>query len=127
VFRYVFEFLQGFRKEIELEDYDYAYLNSATGDKEVYGNGDEYTMLSYFSKVNYEYRDKYLLSATIRYDGSSKFGENNRFGLFPSFSAGWRLSEESFLEESEFISNLKLRASWGMNGNANIPSNALQT
>jgi TonB-linked SusC/RagA family outer membrane protein len=119
------ENLRGYRRDIELEDYDYAYLNAATGNQEVYGGGDEWTLLSYFSKFNYVYNDKYLLSATLRYDGSSKFGENNRFGLFPAVSGGWRLSEENFLANNPIIYDLKLRASWGMNGNSNIPTNAL--
>lgn len=124
-FRFVFEDLNGFRRDLEFEDYDYAYLNSATGNQEVAGGGDEFSLLSYFSKFNYVYNDKYLLSATLRYDGSSKFGENNKFGFFPAVSAGWRLSEEDFLSENSIISDLKLRASWGVNGNSNIPTNAL--
>lgn len=119
------EFIRGYRKDIELEDYDYAYLSAATGTQEVYGNGDEWSLLSYFSKFNYVYADKYLLSATLRYDGSSKFGVNNQYGFFPAVSAGWRLSEESFLKDNSLISDLKLRASWGLNGNSNIPTNAL--
>ncbi|WP_207434789.1 SusC/RagA family TonB-linked outer membrane protein [Sabulibacter ruber] len=123
--RYQFEDLNGYRRDIELEDYDYAYLNAATGTQEVQGGGDEWTLLSYFSKFNYVYNEKYLLSATLRYDGSSKFGRNNRFGFFPAVSAGWRLSEENFLRNNGFLSELKLRASWGRNGNSNIPIGAL--
>ncbi|MBC9795722.1 SusC/RagA family TonB-linked outer membrane protein [Sinomicrobium weinanense] len=117
--------LRGYRRDIEIEDYDYAYLNAASGTQEVYGGGDEWSLLSYFSKFNYVFDDKYLLSATVRYDGSSKFGERNQFGVFPAVSGGWRLSQEKFLAESTLISDLKLRASWGMNGNSNIPTNAL--
>ena len=124
-FRYVFEDLNGYRRDIEFEDYDYAYLNAATGNQEVGGWGDEFTMLSYFSKFNYSFDDKYLLSATLRYDGSSKFGTNNQFGFFPAVSGGWRLSEEAFLSSHSVISDLKIRASWGVNGNSNIPTNAL--
>src|SRR5690606_34994777 len=124
-FQYLFEDLNGFRRDIEFEDYDYAFLNAATGNQEVAGWGDEFTMLSYFSKFNYAFDEKYLLSATLRYDGSSKFGENNRFGFFPAVSGGWRLSEEGFLSHHPIISDLKLRASWGVNGNSNIPTNAL--
>jgi TonB-linked SusC/RagA family outer membrane protein len=124
--KYVFEDLNGYRRDIEFEDYDYAYLNSATGNQEVSGGSDEYAFLSYFSKFNYVFNSRYLLSATLRYDGSSKFGINNQFGFFPAVSAGWRLSEESFLKDNvAFISDLKLRASWGRNGNSNIPTNAL--
>ena len=120
-----FSDLRGFRRDIEVENYDYGYLNAATGTQEVYGGGDEWTLLSYFSKFNYVFDEKYLLSATLRYDGSSKFGETNQYGIFPAASAGWRISEENFLKDSDLIQNLKLRASWGMNGNSNIPTNAL--
>lgn len=123
--KYEFEDLDGYRRDIEIEDYDYAYLNAATGNQEASGGGDEWALLSYFSKFNYVYNNKYLLSATLRYDGSSKFGINNRFGFFPAVSAGWRLSEEGFLEGNNIIYDLKLRASWGMNGNSNIPTDAL--
>lgn len=123
--QYEFADLNGFRRDIEIEDYDYAYLDAATGSKEVSGNGDEWSLLSYFSKFNYVYDERYLLSATLRYDGSSKFGTNNQFGLFPAVSGGWRLSQENFLKDSNILSNLKLRISWGKNGNSNIPTNAL--
>lgn len=123
--RYDFEDLEGFRRDIELENYDYAYLNTATGTQEVMGGADAWTLLSYFSKFNYVFNDKYLLSATLRYDGSSKFGENNQFGFFPAVSGGWRLSQENFLKNVSLISDLKLRASWGRNGNSNIPAGAL--
>jgi TonB-linked SusC/RagA family outer membrane protein len=123
--RYYTESLSGNRQDILLEDYDYAYINSATGTQTIAGSGDEFSLLSYFAKFNYVFSSKYLLSATLRYDGSSKFGQNNRFGFFPAVSAGWRLSEESFLKNNELISDLKLRASWGMNGNSNIPTSAL--
>lgn len=77
---------------------------------------------SWFGRVNYGFADKYLLTATLRADGSSKFGENNRYGVFPSVAAGWNISKESFLENVDAISNLKLRASWGKTGNQEIPS-----
>ncbi|MDW5287239.1 TonB-dependent receptor [Formosa sp. PL04] len=77
----------------------------------------EYALLSYIGRINYEYMGKYLLAASLRYDGSSRFGSNNRWGTFPAVSAGWIISEESFLKESNSVSNLKLRASWGVTGN----------
>jgi TonB-linked SusC/RagA family outer membrane protein len=126
-FKYIYENLYGYRKDIFLEDYDYAVLDAASGTQTVAGGADEYSLLSYFSKFNYVYDSKYLLSATLRYDGSSKFGKNNQFGFFPAFSAGWRMSEEDFLADNKIISDLKLRVSWGMNGNSNIPTNALVT
>ncbi|MEJ7646519.1 MAG: TonB-dependent receptor [Chryseolinea sp.] len=76
---------------------------------------------SYFGRVNYIYDDKYLFTATLRADGSSKFGENNKYGYFPSVALGWNISNENFMSNSTF-SNLKLRASWGQTGNQEIPS-----
>ncbi|OJY87601.1 MAG: hypothetical protein BGP14_12875 [Sphingobacteriales bacterium 44-15] len=75
------------------------------------------TLISYFGRINYNLDDKYLLAASIRRDGSSKFGSNTKFGVFPSVSAGWWLSKESFMRHVKFISALKLRGSWGVLGN----------
>lgn len=83
------------------------------------GGASESSLNSYFGRVNYDYSGKYMATATLRADGSSRFGANNRWGYFPSFSAGWLLSEESFWE-SGLVSTMKLRASWGQNGNDNI-------
>ncbi|MBE9463042.1 TonB-dependent receptor [Dyadobacter sp. UP-52] len=80
---------------------------------------------SFFSRVNYAFKDKYLVTATVRADGSSKFGANNKYGVFPSFSLGWRLSEEKFLKSSAFT-DLKIRAGWGQTGNQEIPSKITQ-
>ncbi|NMM47553.1 SusC/RagA family TonB-linked outer membrane protein [Marinigracilibium pacificum] len=76
-----------------------------------------YGLVSYFGRVNYAYKDKYLVGATLRADGSSRFGENNRFGYFPSASVGWRISEESFMSGVNFINDFKLRGSLGVTGN----------
>lgn len=76
---------------------------------------------SFFGRLNYVYGEKYLFTATIRADGSSKFGDNNKYGYFPSFAAGWNLSKEDFMANSSF-NNLKIRASWGQTGNQEIPS-----
>ncbi|MCH6201003.1 TonB-dependent receptor [Aquiflexum sp. LQ15W] len=81
---------------------------------------------SFFGRVNYQLSEKYLATATIRADGSSKFGENNKYGVFPSFSLGWRLSEESFMDNLKAVSELKLRAGWGQTGNQEIPSKITQ-
>ena len=78
---------------------------------------DEWTLLSYFARVNYAYNDKYLLTATVRRDGSSKLGISNQWSNFPAFSAGWRVSDESFMKKFSFINDLKLRAGWGATGN----------
>lgn len=80
---------------------------------------------SYFGRASYSYKGKYLLTGTVRIDGSSKFGKNNKYGTFPSFAAGWRVSEESFMNSSPF-SNLKLRLGWGQTGNQEIPAKITQ-
>ncbi|MGB3151071.1 MAG: TonB-dependent receptor [Maribacter sp.] len=76
---------------------------------------------SFFGRANYSYADKYLLTATLRADGSSKFGSNNKYGYFPAFALGWNISNEDFMSNSVF-DNLKLRTSWGQTGNQEIPS-----
>ncbi|WP_288427217.1 TonB-dependent receptor [uncultured Spirosoma sp.] len=80
---------------------------------------------SFFGRATYSFKDKYLLTATVRADGSSKFGSNNKYGIFPSFSAGWRLSDEDFLKSGPFT-DLKLRAGWGQTGNQEIPAKITQ-
>jgi len=84
----------------------------------------DFTMISYLFRVNYTYKSKYILTATFRRDGSSKFAPGNRYGNFPSFAAGWVLSKEKFLQDIPAISNLKIRASWGIIGNDKIPYTA---
>lgn len=83
---------------------------------------DEQALIGYFGRINYNYQEKYLLGASIRTDGSSKFGRNNRWGTFPAFSLGWRISDESFMEPLNFLSNFLLRYSWGMTGSNAIPN-----
>lgn len=78
-------------------------------------------LLSFFGRANYDYKNRYILSATFRADGSSKFLEQNRWGYFPAFAAGWKISEESFLKNTSWINLLKVRASYGEAGNNNIP------
>lgn len=77
-------------------------------------------LVSYFSRVHYAYKEKYMASASIRTDGSSRFGPKNKWGYFPSASLAWRVKQEDFLKNVELISDLKLRASWGVTGNFNI-------
>ncbi|WP_161888915.1 SusC/RagA family TonB-linked outer membrane protein [Pontibacter russatus] len=105
----------GFLKNAEIQ-----FLNQATKDFFVSGGASEYAIFSQLARVNYSFADKYLFTANIRRDGVSRFA-NNRYGVFPSASIGWRLSEEDFFKNSvNFVSNLKLRASWGETGNQNI-------
>jgi TonB-linked SusC/RagA family outer membrane protein len=86
-----------------------------------------WALQSFFGSGTYGYADKYFATATIRADASSRFGPNNKWGYFPSVSGGWILSKEKFLENVNWVSNLKLRASWGQSGNQEIPNNAYET
>ena len=89
--------------------------------KEVTGSFSEWKMASLFARVNYTLKDRYIFTGTIRRDGSSRFGENNKWGLFPSFSAAWRIIEEPFMTPvRSWMSDLKLRASYGVTGNSDI-------
>lgn len=87
-------------------------------------NSEKNTLISYFSRLQYNFKEKYILSASIRRDGSSKFGSERRWGTFSSLSLGWRLKQEAFLQDVDWLTELKLRASTGINGNNNIPSYA---
>ena len=84
---------------------------------QIYSGGPVSELQSVFGRLNYSYQDKYLATVSLRADGSSRFGPNNRYGYFPSAALGWRLSEEAFLQNSAAISNLKLRLGWGQTGN----------
>lgn len=85
---------------------------------------EEWSLISYLGRINYSYDNKYLLSASFRADKSSRFGKGNKTGIFPSASIGWRISEEAFLKNSSWLSELKFRASWGQTGNFLIPNYA---
>ncbi len=95
------------------------------------GNTSSWSLLSYIGRANYSYNGKYLATATVRYDGSSRFGEGNKWGLFPSGSVAWRISEENFMESVTFINSMKVRAGYGVTGNQEIGNysfaSALQT
>ena len=86
-----------------------------------YTEDREWSLLSYIGRIQYDYNGKYLLTASLRRDGSSRFGKNSKWGWFPSFSAGWRISDEGFFPQNDMITDLKIRASYGMTGNTNIP------
>lgn len=113
------------REDFVIEDDAFMHLDAGAGLRDNGGFGAEHVLLSYFTRANYSYLDRYLVSVTLRYDGSSRFGENNRFGAFPAFSAGWRLSEEQFIKNISFVDDLKLRFGWGMTGNQEIDNNAI--
>ena len=111
-------------KEFALETVDYFQLSAASGEKNASGGETGFSLFSYFGKVNYSYGGKYLASATIRRDGSSRFGINNRFAVFPAASFGWRISQEAFMDNLPAVSDLKLRVGWGQTGNQDILNDA---
>lgn len=119
--KYNYEQFSAGRNDFALETPDYMYLDVGTGDMRVGGWATTYALASFFGKLNYNYDNRYLLSATLRYDGSSRFGKNNRWGTFPAFSLGWRVSQEQFFKEAlPVVSDLKLRYGWGKTGNQEI-------
>ena len=114
------------------EDYiilnpDYMWPDAGTGTAQAYGSGSGYSLVSFFGKLNYNYADRYMASLTMRRDGSSRFGKDNRFATFPSVSAGWRINNEKFLQDVRWIDDIKLRASWGQTGNQEISNLARYT
>ncbi|MCQ2219861.1 MAG: TonB-dependent receptor [Prevotella sp.] len=119
----------GYRQDYAVLNTDYMWPSAGTeGTDKAYGGGGGYSLMSFFGKVNYTYNDRYLASVTVRRDGSSRFGKNNKYGTFPSVSLGWRVSEESFIKDkASWIDNIKLRASWGQTGNQEINNTARYT
>ena len=116
-------------KKMGMIDATLTDLNTLTSEEYTRGNFTGYTYRSWFGRLNYAYDSRYLLEANFRYDGSSRFSPDNRWGFFPSASAGWRISEEAFAKNS-FLSvfdNLKLRASYGKLGNSSVDNYAYQS
>ena len=99
-------------------------MDAGTGTKITKSTSTENKMMSYFFRAGYILKNRYLLTATLRADGASVFAKNNKWGYFPSVAAGWTLSEEDFMKNINWLSNLKLRLSWGQTGNADISTNA---
>lgn len=116
------EYMSATGKELSREGFKYAYLSNATDkiSSSVSGGRNDYNMQSYFGRLLYDYDNKYLFSATVRRDGSSNFGPNNKYAIFPSFSAGWNVDRENFFPKNDVLTNLKIRGSWGQNGNDQI-------
>ncbi|SHM38231.1 TonB-linked outer membrane protein, SusC/RagA family [Cyclobacterium lianum] len=109
-----YKYLQGNGNEFANDQV--RYLSAAIRQVSTSGEAD-WSLLAYFARANYSFNDKYLFSASYRREGSSRFGANNKWGNFPAFSAGWRISEESFMPQTNWITDLKLRASYGITGN----------
>ena len=116
------------RYELAILNTDYMWPSAGAGRQLADGFGEGFSLVSFFGKINYTYDDKYLASFTIRRDGSSRFGSSNQYGTFPSVSAGWRISQEKFMESTKgWLDNLKLRYSWGQTGNQEISNTARYT
>lgn len=108
------------RENFLLQDYEVLNAGSEINQQTTGSGASEYGLVSYFGRLNYNYYDRYLFEANLRYDGSSRFAEGHKFGLFPSFSVGWRLTEEDFMKNQNIFDNLKVRTSWGILGNQSI-------
>lgn len=116
----VYNYRETYAQKLGLTDDKINDLNAGISPYSTTGYGTKFTSRSWFGRVNYAFAGKYLFEANFRRDGSSRFAPDCRWGTFPSFSAGWRMTEESFFPKTEWINNLKLRASWGKLGNNSI-------
>ncbi|HWW40402.1 SusC/RagA family TonB-linked outer membrane protein, partial [Pedobacter sp.] len=116
-----YSYLQGYRKNFA--DESLQELNAGGADlQNSNGTSNQWAIMSYFGRLNYDYKGRYLLEGNLRYDGSSKFYGKNKWGVFPSFSAGWRATEEQFVKDLNlnWLNNFKLRGSWGKLGNQKV-------
>jgi TonB-linked SusC/RagA family outer membrane protein len=118
--------LSGFRSRFPYTTDEFRFLDNGNSllDMASGGTASEWSLFSYFGSASYSYDDKYILTANVRADASSRFSEKNRWGYFPSISAGWIISKENFLSDVTWLNQLKFRASWGQVGNQNIDNYA---
>ena len=110
----------GYKTDFAVLNPDYMWPDAGVGTAQSYGSGDGFSLVSFFGKANFSFWSKYLVGLTLRHDGSSRFGEHNRFATFPSVSLGWRINNENFMSDATWLDDLKLRASWGQTGNQEI-------
>jgi TonB-linked SusC/RagA family outer membrane protein len=113
-------YFSGYKTDFAVLNTDYMWPDAGAGTAQAYGSGDGYSLASFFFKGNYSYDNRYLIGLTVRHDGSSRFGANNRYATFPSVSLGWRMNNENFLSNQSWLNDLKLRLSWGETGNQEI-------
>lgn len=118
---YTFQDLSGSRQGYMFEDTDYMQVGAGSGQQNSGGGKTQWSVFSLFGKVDYNFDDRYLASFTIRRDENSRFAKKHRAGVFPAFSVAWRPSAEAFWPQNDVVTDLKVRYSWGQNGNANIP------
>ena len=121
--KYTYEDLSGTRKDYAFEDADYMQLSAGEGTQTNSGTKTEWALFSLFGKVDYNFDDRYLFSATLRRDATSRLDSDNNSGVFPAFSGAWRISQESFFPRNEILNDLKIRVGWGQNGNSAISNN----
>jgi TonB-linked SusC/RagA family outer membrane protein len=114
------ESLGASRSTYAYENVDYMIMDAGQSTMTNSGTIDRWALFSYFGRLNYDFKGKYLFEGVIRRDGSSRFVGTNRWATFPAFSAGWRISQESFMHNLTWINDLKLRVGWGQNGNDNV-------
>ncbi|MFV8343033.1 SusC/RagA family TonB-linked outer membrane protein [Flavobacterium sp. XS2P39] len=119
--KYYYEGFGASRQSFLYEDPNFRYLSYGAENQLNSGTADEWALNSYFGRVNYNFNQKYLLSATVRRDGTSRLANNN-WGTFPAVSAGWRIDKETFFDFGKGFSSFLLRASWGQTGNQQLPS-----
>ena len=110
----------GYKTDFSILNPDFMWPSAGVGKAQAYGSGDGFSLVSFFAKANYSFDSRYLLGVTVRHDGSSRFGRNNRYATFPSVSLGWRMNNETFLRDQTWLDDLKLRLSWGQTGNQEI-------
>ena len=122
-------FINASRRRFDFTDPNFRFLDFGGTERDLWngGLGEEWALFSYFGSATYVNNSRYMVTATMRADASSRFAENNKWGFFPSVSAGWMVSEESFLKSSSLVSELKVRGSWGQQGNQEIPNYAYLT
>ena len=121
--KYVFQDLAATRKDYAFEDADYMQIGAGSGTMTNGGGKQEWALFSLFGKIDYNFADRYLFSATLRRDQTSRLSKDNNSGIFPAFSGAWRVSEESFWPKNKWIDNVKFRVAWGQNGNSAISNN----
>ncbi|MDE6410537.1 MAG: TonB-dependent receptor [Muribaculaceae bacterium] len=119
-----FEWFSGYKEDFAILTPDYMWPNAGVGTAMSYGSSEGYSLVSFFGKANYSFDSRYLVGLTLRHDGSSRFGKNNRYATFPAISLGWRASNEAFLRDVNWLTELKPRLSWGQTGNQEISNYA---
>src|SRR5699024_7152921 len=121
--------LSASRTRFDFSQSEFRYMDFGDTEQDIWNGGldEEWKLFSFFGSSTYAYENKYMVTANLRADASSRFAENNQWGYFPSVSVGWMISEESFIQELDWLTQLKVRGSWGQLGNQEIPNYAYLT